>query len=77
MDKKMLQEYARKGIIAEIRRYEKKVLKGRAYLKAIDNGERVQTPLSRSEIEAVIAKAKAKIRELSDLEMELRYDEAM
>lgn len=77
MDRKMLVHYARKGIIAEIRKYEKKVMRGRAYLRAMDNGERVKTPLSRSEIEEIITKAKEKIQELSDLEMELRYDEVI
>jgi hypothetical protein len=77
MDSKQLIEYARKGIVAEIRKHEKKVLRGRAYLKAIDNGERVNTPLSRSQIEAVIARAKAEIKRLSDEEMELRYSESI
>ena len=76
-DRRRLVEYARKGIVAEIRKHEKKVLRGRAYLKAMDNGERVNTPLSRSQIESVIARAKAEIKRLSDEEMELRYsDEA-
>jgi hypothetical protein len=77
MDRQQLIAYARKGIMAEIRKHEKKVLRGRAYLKAIDNGERVNTPLSRSKVEAVIAKAKAEIKRLSDEEMELRYSEGV
>lgn len=77
MDRKQLIEYARKGIVAEIRKHEKKVIRGRAYLKAMDNGERVNTPLSRSQVEAVIARAKAEIKRLSDEEMELRYSESI
>lgn len=75
MDRRQLIEYARKGIMAEIRKHEKKVLRGRAYLKAMDSGEQVSTPLSRSQIEAVITRAKAEIKRLSDEEMELRYSE--
>ena len=74
MDRRTLVEYARKGIMAEIREHEKTVMRGRAYLKAIDNGERVKTPLTPSEIEAVIAKAKEKIETLSNEERELRYE---
>lgn len=75
MERRQLIEYARKGIVAEIRKHEKKVLRGRAYLKAMDSGEQVKTPLSRSQIEGVIARAKAEIKRLSDEEMELRYSE--
>ena len=75
MERRQLIDYARKGIVAEIRKHEKKVLRGRAYLKAMDSGEQVKTPLSRSQVESVIARAKAEIKRLSDEEMELRYSE--
>ncbi len=77
MDKKMLIEYARKGLMAEIREHEATITKGRSYLNAIDKGERVNTPLTRSEIEAVIETAKAKIEALSHEELELRYTQAL
>ena len=77
MDKKLLIEYARKGLMAEIREHEATIVKGRSYLNAIDKGERVNTPLTRSEIEAVIEKAIAKIEALSREELELRYAQAL
>lgn len=74
MDRRQLIEYARKGIMAEIREHEKTVAKGRLHLKAIDTGVMPTTPRSRSEIEAIIAKAKAEIETLSQEERELRYE---
>ena len=77
MEKKKLIEYARKGLMAEIREHEATIAKGRGYLNAMDKGERVNTPLARSEIEAVIAKAKAKVEALSNEERELRLAQAL
>ena len=74
MDRKTLIEYARKGIMAEIEKREQTIAKGKLHLRAIDRGVMPKTPRSRSEIEAVIAKAKAEIETLSQEERELRYE---
>lgn len=72
-------KWAIKGIRAEIDEKEKTVQQGYKYIKAIEAGEKVNTPMTKTEIEAVIYKLNRDIEDLSkelfDLKWELSFDE--
>ena len=77
MDINMIIDFARKGIIADIRKLEAKVATGRTYLRALERGEKIKSPRTYWEIEEIVSNAKLKIKELSDMEMELRHNQCI
>lgn len=79
MKKDDLIKWAIKGISAEIDEKEKTIHQGQRYIKAIEAGEKVNTPMTKTEIQAVIYKLNNEIealsKELFDLKWELSFDE--
>lgn len=61
---KEILEFAIKGIRAEINEKEKTIMKGKQLIMKIERGEKVKTPLTISEIQAIIEKNKREIEEL-------------
>ncbi len=64
MTEKEILKYAVKGIAAEIEQLEKEIKQGYKFIEQIDNGEKVKTPKTKSEILEIITEKDAQMKKL-------------